>query len=106
MTSPTARSLAFCRSQGLTACVVEKWNPHARIRQDAFGFIDILVLDGSIIGVQATSDTNHAARRTKIAGLPAATAWREAGGIVEVWSWRKAGARGKRKTWQLRRERL
>lgn len=61
----------------------------------------------SIIGIQATSALtggNHAARRAKILAEPRARAWLEAGGKLEVWSWRKAGARGERKLWTLRRE--
>jgi len=32
--------------------------------------------------------------------------WKSAGASIEVWSWSKAGPRGQRKTWQLRREAL
>ncbi len=42
--SPTSRSLAECRKRGWTAQVVEHWNPHAHIRQDLFGVIDIVAL--------------------------------------------------------------
>jgi hypothetical protein len=42
--SPTQRTLAECRKRGWVCQVVEKWNPHARIRQDLFGCIDIVAL--------------------------------------------------------------
>ena len=105
--SPTARSLQYCHSHGLPASVVERWNPHAKIRQDAFGFIDLIVLDTdahAIIGVQATSASNHAARRRKILAEPKALAWSNAGGLIEVWSWSKRAGVTKRKVWTLRRE--
>lgn len=66
-TSPTQRTLALWqRPSGLTA-VVEKWNPHVRIRQDLFGFIDILHVgpDGTY-GIQCTSRGGMSARKKKI----------------------------------------
>lgn len=59
------------------------------------------VTPGEIIGIQATSGTNHAARRDKALAEPRLQAWLDAGGRFAIWSWRKAGARGKRKTWTL-----
>lgn len=69
-TSPTQRSLKHMRSLGYVCAIVEKWNPHARIRQDMFGFIDIVcVKDEDIVGVQACSGAggDSAARVRKIA---------------------------------------
>ena len=65
--TPTQRALAVCREQGWTAGIVEKWNPHARIRQDLFGCIDLIVADGhdGILGVQVTSGANVSARLAK-----------------------------------------
>lgn len=55
-TSPTQRSLKYMRAAGYLCQVVEKWNPHARVRQDLFGFIDILCVKGEdIVGIQACS---------------------------------------------------
>ena len=48
--TPTQRTLAECRRRGWTAAVVEKWNPHARIRQDLFGCIDILAVTPPTLG--------------------------------------------------------
>ena len=39
-TSPTTLTLKHLREQGYTAEVVERWNPHARIRQDLFGIVE------------------------------------------------------------------
>lgn len=103
--SPTSRSLAECRRRGWIAQVVEKWNPHARVRQDLFGCIDIVaVQEGQILGIQACAGSSHAARRDKALAEPRLRAWLDAGARFEVWSWAKQGPRGKRKTWTLRRE--
>lgn len=107
MSSPTQRSLEFCRKQGWIAGVVEKWNPHARIRQDLFGCIDLIVIDDleqGPLAVQATSGTGHAARRKKSVAEPRLKLWLEAPARFEIWSWSKRGPRGKRKVWTLRRE--
>lgn len=103
--TPTARTLAECRRRGWIAQVVEKWNPHARIRQDLFGCIDVLAIAPSgLLGIQACAGASHAARRTKALAEPRLRAWLDAGARFEVWSWAKRGARGKRKTWTLREE--
>lgn len=66
-TSPTQRSLKHMREAGYLCAVVEKWNPHAMIRQDLYGFIDVLCVKGEdIVGVQSTSGSNVASRVTKI----------------------------------------
>lgn len=116
--SPTARSLKECRKRGWEAYVVERYNMYARKKFDMFGCIDVVVLvpardicDGlrwkpGILGIQATSGDNHAARRHKIADEPRMKLWLEAGGRLQIWSWAKQGARGKRKTWTLREEEI
>jgi hypothetical protein len=105
-TSPTARTLAYARKRGWLANVTERWNPHAFVRQDLFGFCDVLVLDGrpGALAIQATAASNNAApRMRKLEELPAVRAWLLASLRVEVWSWRKVGAAGARKTWSVRR---
>ena len=52
MSSPTQRSLAMLKRLGYAACVVERWNQYAKVRQDALGFIDILAAgDGGILAI-------------------------------------------------------
>lgn len=106
--SPTQRTLQALRKLGFVAAVVERWNPHARVRQDLFGCIDIVAIrDGiGILGIQACAGASHAARRDKAAAEPKLRTWLECGGRFEIWSWAKQGARGKRKTWTLRREEI
>lgn len=70
-TSPTQRSLQYLRGGAWRVAVVEKWNPHARIRQDLFGCGDLLAIKPGRrpLLVQATSASNVAARVTKIREL-------------------------------------
>jgi hypothetical protein len=101
--SPTARTLERARKLGYTIQVVERWNPHAKIRQDLFGCIDLVAITPSgIVGIQACAASSHAARRTKALLEPRLAAWCRAGGHFEVWSW-KQDAAGK---WDVRIEQL
>ncbi|MDH5251877.1 MAG: hypothetical protein OEW25_01010 [Nitrospira sp.] len=101
--SPTQRTLAELRKRGYTAYVVERWNPHAKIRQDLFGFIDILGMRPGepLLAIQATSAGNVNARVTKIMATPLSQDWISTGSRLEVWGWAKRGAKGKRKLWTL-----
>jgi hypothetical protein len=78
---------------GWLPAVVERWNPHARIRQDLYGFLDLVALDGEpgLLGIQATSSSNAASRVRKILELEsdAPRRWLEAGNRIEVWGWKK-----------------
>jgi hypothetical protein len=88
--SPTQLSLAHLRKTCDAVQVVEKWNPHARIRQDLFGFVDILALDGEeTIAVQSTSWANVSSRARKIAESPLVGAVRDAGWRIIIHGWRK-----------------
>jgi hypothetical protein len=100
MTSPTQRTLAHLRAAGYELVqVVERWNPHARVRQDLFGIIDVLaVRPGEVLGVQATSGSNVAARVAKITDHPSTPFLRRAGVRLLVHGWRKS-ANGR---WTLR----
>ena len=86
--TPTQRTLAEMRQRGYACEVVERWNPFAKIRQDLFGFIDVLCLgENEIIGVQATSAGNVAARVRKIAEHDNVAAVRKAGIRLLVHGW-------------------
>lgn len=92
-----------CRERGYLYAKTEHWNHHARIRQDLFNCIDYLVLDNKpgVLGVQATTGSNAAARVTKCQEtIP--PEWFQAGNRLQVWSWAKRGPRGKRKVWTLK----
>jgi hypothetical protein len=89
-TSPTQRTLAHLRDDGWLTAVVEKWNAHAKIRQDLYGFVDVLALRGAVtLAVQCTSSSHVASRVTKIAEHPNTAAVRAAGWQIVVHGWRK-----------------
>lgn len=93
--SPTQRSLKLLRERGYRAAIVEKWNPHARIRQDLFGIIDLLAIRGSeTLAVQTTSGSHVAERLKKIEDSEAIADIRAAGWGFHVHGWRK-GANGR-----------
>jgi hypothetical protein len=88
--SPTQLSLNHLRKTCDAVQVVEKWNPHAKIRQDLFGFIDILALDGGeTIAVQSTSWSHVSSRAKKISESPLVGAVRDAGWRIIIHGWRK-----------------
>lgn len=92
MSSPTQRSVAHLREQGYLVAVVERWNPHARIRQDLFGWIDLLAIrDGETLAVQTTA-SGVAARIKKITAAESLPAVRKAGWRILVHGWRKNAA--------------
>ncbi len=98
--TPTQRSLKHLRDQGYIAAVVEKWNPHARIRQDLFGVLDIVAIrDSETLGVQTTAGSGVSARLKKIAESETVPALRKAGWAIHVHGWRKNS-----KGWYVLRE--
>ena len=93
MSSPTQRTLKKLRDEGYLAEVVERWNSWAKVRQDLFGFVDIVAVKGGrVLAVQATSYSNMGARVKKIMASPHFEAVRAAM-AVEVWGWRKRDRR-------------
>lgn len=101
--TPTQRSLKHLRDQGYRVVVVERWNPHARIRQDLFGVLDLLAIRGAeTLGVQTTSASNLSSRIRKITDSEALPDLRAAGWRIEAHGWRKA-SNGR---WTLRKEDL
>jgi hypothetical protein len=78
--TPTQRSLEYLREQGYLCAIVEKWNPHARIRQDLWGWCDILAIrKNEVLAVQVTASETVGPVR-------------EAGIRIEVHGWRKNSA--------------
>lgn len=88
--TPTQRTLKKLKDEGWTTAIVEKWNPHAMIRQDLFGIIDILAIkDDTTLAVQVTSSSNVSARVKKITEHDNTPALRKAGWKILVHGWRK-----------------
>jgi hypothetical protein len=107
--SPAQRSLALLREQGYSAQITEHWNPFAHIRQDLFGFLDIIGIKSGVtgvLGIQTTSTGNLSARVKKILAIPEAQIWLSSGGKILVHGWSKKGKAGKRKLWQLTEKEL
>lgn len=103
--TPTQRTLAALRDDGWTAAVVERWNPHARIRQDLFGIVDILaVRDGRTLAVQTTAGSCVSARVAKLQASPALPLLLRAGWVVQVHGWRRVKLKrgGKALRWACR----
>ena len=90
MSSPTQRTLAELRRRGYPLVqVVERWNPHAKIRQDMFGIIDVFAVGDDIVAVQATSGSNVSKRVAKITESDALPHLRRANIRVLVHGWTK-----------------
>jgi hypothetical protein len=70
--------------------IVEKWNPHSKIRQDLFGFADLLGCHPvhGIACFQVTS-TKVKERIDKILAETRAENWLRCGGLIYVHGWRK-----------------
>lgn len=88
--TPTQKSLAYLRALGWECQVVEKWNPFAKVRQDVFGFGDILACKPGvgIALVQTTSMVHLVARWRKIAKNPKAMQWKRSHGAILLHGWK------------------
>ncbi|MGH8110455.1 MAG: hypothetical protein ACREPL_00720 [Rhodanobacteraceae bacterium] len=103
--TPTQRTLAALHADGWTAKVVERWNPHARVRHDLFGIVDILAARArETLAVQVTAGSCVSAHVHKLTASNALPMLAAAGWRVEVHGWRKVKVqRGGRATrWQCR----
>jgi hypothetical protein len=103
--TPTARTLAALRATGWTAEVVERWNPHARVRHDLFNIADVLAVRGrETLAVQVTAGSGVSARVRKLRGSSALPLLTAAGWRVEVHGWRKVKVRrgGRATRWACR----
>ncbi len=93
-TSPTQLSLKKLKSEGYVCQITERWNAFARIRQDLFGFVDVLAIkDNETLAVQTTSYSNISARAKKIADHENVGAVRKAGWKIHIHGWHKVGNR-------------
>ncbi len=123
--TPTARTKQWLQKQGWLVGITEKWNPHAKIRQDLFGFADLVAIPVDLdvgdefscsymgwseflvsppVFIQVTSGTNHAARRDKLLENENVRKVLKCCALVAIISWSKRGAKGKRKIWTPRLE--
>lgn len=93
--SPTQRTLRELRNQGLICGIVEKFNVYAGpygIRQDLFGWIDIIALcpERGILGIQSTGQafSQHWQKITQERNEECRE-WLKCGGKAYLWGWRK-----------------
>ena len=99
--SPTQRSLKYLREHGYTVTITERCNSHARVRQDLFGFVDLIAIKkGQTLEVQTTSAANYSARRKKVQDHENLPIVLSAGWKVAIHGWRK-NIKG---TWVIREE--
>ena len=110
--SNTQRTLRALKEQGRVAAITEKWNqfagPHG-VRQDLFGFVDVLALDPQrgFVGVQCCSGSGFSAHWKKLTEErnQEVREWLSTpGGVVEIWAWRQLKVKrgGKAKRWEPR----
>lgn len=98
--SPTQNSKALLANQGFHVAVVEHWNSFVKIRQDAFGVMDIIAFRKDIPGVAAIQCTSHggmAARVKKVREWELLHEWLYCRNAFFVHGWRK-----KKNRWQTR----
>lgn len=83
-------TLKKLRNEGWNCAIVEKTIPKCFIKQDLFGFIDILALRGSeVLAVQTTTGSNSNERVKKILDHENYKHVRAVGWKVIVHGWRK-----------------
>ena len=88
-------SLDYLNKKGWTCAIVEKWNAHAKCRQDCFGFGDVLAYH-PILGIaliQTTTSAHMAERRAKIQANPHLKGWTRSAGRVLLHGWGGNGLR-------------
>lgn len=107
--SPTQRTLAAMRDGGRLCGIVERFNPHAGpfgIRQDLFGFIDIICIDPveGIVAIQSCGQdiSGHVKKLTEERNENMFEWLKYA--PVELWGWRKVKLKrgGKAMRWMPR----
>jgi len=113
--TPTQRTLKHLRQAGYTRVgIVERFNRFAGpkgIRQDLFGFLDLIAISpmAGIVGVQSTG-TDFAGHRRKILEdrRQECIDWLMAGGRVLLYGWRKVKAKrgGKKMVYKPRIEEI
>ena len=116
--SATQRTIRELKNRGMICGIVEKFNRFVGpfgIRQDLFGFIDIIALDTEkgIVAIQSCGQS-FSAHRKKILEEKSLECqeWLKCGGKVELWGWRKLklkkadGKYGKAMRWTPRVEEI
>lgn len=99
------RTTDILRSKDLRYWKVEYHNTFAGKKVDLFNIIDLLVLDGGILGIQVCGkDWSEHVTKIKITHCENTTDWIKSGGRLELWGWRKVKKKrgGKLMIWKPR----
>lgn len=86
------RTMEVLRKEGYKVAVVEKWNAFAKVRQDLFGFIDLVAIrEGTpgVLGVQCTTQHNLGEHIKKAAASPLLKIWLKGGNKFLLYGWYK-----------------
>ena len=91
--SPTQRTLKANKNLGRKCGIVERWQQYGGkfgVRQDLFGFIDIIAIDEfeGIVGIQSTGQ-DFSGHIKKIMNLEEIVKEWLHHAPLELWSWRK-----------------
>ena len=97
MTSTSARTMAYLRTQGYTVGDTQKpWNPYTKKRTDLFGIFDCLAFNDEVtLGVQACGSTDFAEHRRKMLASSVLKPWCMSNRKAVLIGWSKRVARGK-----------
>jgi len=105
MTSPTQRSLKLLREDGWEVAVVERWNHHTKIRQDLFGFADLIAMrPGATPILLQVTGSGVSTRLKKIVESDKALIALCSGFRIVIHGWRKVKVKrgGKAMVWKPR----
>lgn len=94
---PAQRTLEYIRKEcpGVFIDKCERWIaapnlPGGGIRKDLFGILDLIAIrDNRIVGIQCSGITGVSEHVKKIEESDAAIPWIMAGGLIEVWAFKK-----------------
>ena len=90
--SPTQRTLKALRDQGFVCGMVERWQAQSGVRQDLFGFIDIICMtDAGVLAVLSTGTafSEHYKKITHDCAIHARQWIQMPNARLQLWGWRK-----------------
>ena len=95
----TKRTIDKMRKEGYLCQVVETFNRFAGVKNDLFGFLDVLcVRENEVLGIQVTSQSNMQARIDKILKHKNYLPVKRSGMKIVVQGWKK-GKENERIIW-------
>lgn len=100
--TPTQRTIKYFKDRGYQVGIVEKYNSFIKIRQDLFGFIDLIAIGhGQTLAIQQTSGSHLAEHINKIQASDKLAECLNSDWIVLAVGWRKLKKKrgGKAYTW-------